>query len=54
MLKAAKNMNVNWTNISEDIREYLGHCGCAMSKNIRQWGTPEAILPEDGPYALDL
>lgn len=58
MLKAAEDLNVIWPDISEDIREYLGDCGCAMSKNNRRkskkWGTSEAVLPEDTSYALDL
>ena len=56
MLKAGEDMNVTYPNIPEDIREYLGDCGCAISKNNRRasqkWETPEAILPEDTSYAL--
>jgi hypothetical protein len=51
-------LNVIWPDISEDIREYLGDCGCAMPKKNRRkskkWGTTEAVLPEDTSYALDL
>jgi len=34
MLKAVEDMNVTWPNISEDIRECVGDCGCAMFKTI--------------------
>jgi hypothetical protein len=36
MLKAGEDMNVTYPNIPEDIREYLGDCGCAISKNNRR------------------
>ena len=58
MLKAAEDMNITWPNISDDIREYLGDCGCGMYKNnrrkSRKCGTPKAILPEETSYTLDL
>jgi len=58
IFKAAEDLNVTWPNSSEYIREYLGDYDCAMSKNNRRrfkkWGTPEAFLPEDTYYRLDL
>jgi len=41
------------TSFGQSSREHQrvhGDCGCAMSK----WGTPEAVLPEDTSYALNV
>lgn len=58
MNKCAEDMNVTWPYITEDIREYLSDCGCAVTKNNRRkcasWGKPEALLPDETSYALGL
>jgi hypothetical protein len=58
MIKWAEDMNVTWPYITKDIREYLSDCGCALTKNNRlkcaSWGKPEALLPDENSYALDL
>ena len=58
MFKCAEEMSVTWPNISEDIRDFLCDCGCALSKENRRkgvkWGNPSALLPEETSYALDL
>ena len=58
MIKCAEDMNVTWPYITEDIREYLSDCGCAVTKNNQRtcvsWGKPEALLPDETSYALDL
>jgi hypothetical protein len=58
MLAAAEGTGFMWPGILNEIRELFSDCGCAYAKNkcrkLPKLGTPEAVIPEENSYALEL